>query len=843
MSQRSTSPLKRSTVRRTLRRFWDVTCTQPLIVFLSVFSSAGYIFLLTFANTYVMALIVDRVQAGPVAGDQVFEVFGPYILALVLVNLVGQILSKLQDYTVYKLEIAGNYHLARLCFDTLSNQSMTFHTSRFGGSLVSQTSRFMSGYTGLVDVTVYSLIPTITSVICTVAALAPVVPTFTVILVGIMVVYIAFVWLMYKRIMPLSAATSAAQNKLSGVLSDAVTNILAVKTCGREDFERDLFDAADRAARDAETVSMHAMMQRNFTTSGLIVITMAVVSVFVAGGNAWFGISAGALVMIFTYTYNLTMRLNYVSSMMQRINRALGDAAEMTRVLDEPCLVADDENAPELKVSEGAIDFEHLSFAYRDAAAGESVFDDLTLHVAAGQRVGLVGKSGSGKTTLTKLLLRLDDVQGGRVLVDGQDVSRCTQQSLRRQVAYVPQEALLFHRSIRENIAYGRPDATDEQIREAARLANATEFIDRLPHGFDTMVGERGVKLSGGQRQRVAIARAILTDAPILVLDEATSALDSESEALVQEALENLMRGRTSIVVAHRLSTVAALDRIVVLADGEIVEDGTHAQLVKAGGEYASLWSRQTGAFLEAQRPHTWDNRAHRFVMPLSRGVVMPRETNAAKRERAIEVCERLNRRYGPVECFLDHENPFRLLIAVLLSAQTTDAQVNKVTPKLFSQWPTPEAMAGASVADVADTIKSLGFYKSKAKHAVEAAQMIVADYGGEVPADMKELVKLPGVGRKTANIVLNVGYGIVEGIAVDTHVNRIAHRLMLSPKTHAKEPLKTEQDLLKILPHEYWESVNHQWITFGREICDARKPKCDECPLADLCPSVRVTG
>ena len=557
MSQRNTSPLKRSTVRRTLQRFWGVTRTQPLIVFLSVFSSAGYIFLLTFANTYVMALIVDRVQAGPVAGDQVFEVFGPYILALVLVNLVGQILSKLQDYTVYKLEIAGNYHLARLCFDTLSNQSMTFHTSRFGGSLVSQTSRFMSGYTGLVDVTVYSLIPTITSVICTVAALAPVVPTFTVILVCIMAVYIAFVWLMYKRIMPLSAATSAAQNKLSGVLSDAVTNILAVKTCGREDFERDLFDAADRAARDAETVSMHAMMQRNFTTSGLIVITMAVVSVFVAGGNAWFGISAGSLVMIFTYTYNLTMRLNYVSSMMQRINRALGDAAEMTRVLDEPRLVADDPDAPELKVTEGAIDFEQLSFAYRDAAAGESVFDDLTLHVAAGQRVGLVGKSGSGKTTLTKLLLRLDDVQGGRVLVDGQDVSRCTQQSLRRQVAYVPQEALLFHRSIRENIAYGRPNATDEQIREAARLANATEFIDRLPRGFDTMVGERGVKLSGGQRQRVAIARAILTDAPILVLDEATSALDSESEALVQEALENLMRGRTSIVVAHRLSTEA----------------------------------------------------------------------------------------------------------------------------------------------------------------------------------------------------------------------------------------------------------------------------------------------
>ena len=216
----------------------------------------------------------------------------------------------------------------------------------------------------------------------------------------------------------------------------------------------------------------------------------------------------------------------------------------------------------------------------------------------------------------------------------------------------------------------------------------------------------------------------------------------------------------------------------------------------------------------------------------------MPRETNASRRERAIEVCERLNRRYGPVECFLDHQNPFRLVISVLLSAQTTDAQVNKVTPELFRRWPTSYEMAGASVANVMDVIKSLGFYKTKAKHCVEAAKMIVADFDGEVPSTMRELQKLPGVGRKTANIVLNVGFGIVEGIAVDTHVNRIAHRLALSPKTHEKEPLKTEQDLLKILPHEYWESVNHQWISFGREICSARSPKCAECPLADLCPS-----
>ena len=205
----------------------------------------------------------------------------------------------------------------------------------------------------------------------------------------------------------------------------------------------------------------------------------------------------------------------------------------------------------------------------------------------------------------------------------------------------------------------------------------------------------------------------------------------------------------------------------------------------------------------------------------------MPRETQAARSARAVEVCRRLDALYGPVECFLNHESPFHLVIAVLLSAQTTDAQVNRVTPELFRRWPTPADLAAASPAEVAEVIRSLGFYKTKARHCVECAQAIVSDFGGEGPRTMGELTRLPGVGRKTANIVLNVSFGIVEGIAVDTHVNRIAHRLGLSPKTHAKEPLKTEQDLLAILPRELWKDVNHQWIRFGREICPARSPKC----------------
>ena len=216
----------------------------------------------------------------------------------------------------------------------------------------------------------------------------------------------------------------------------------------------------------------------------------------------------------------------------------------------------------------------------------------------------------------------------------------------------------------------------------------------------------------------------------------------------------------------------------------------------------------------------------------------MPRESKKAKAERAVEVCRRLDNKYGPVECFLDHTNPFRLVISVLLSAQTTDAQVNRVTPELFRRFPTPEAMAAASPEEVAKIIRSLGFYKTKARHCVEAAQAIVADFGGEVPHTMAELTSLSGVGRKTANIVLNVSFGIVEGIAVDTHVNRIAHRLGLSPKTHEREPLKTEQDLLKVIPRELWGPVNHQWIRFGREVCPARSPHCDTCPMGDICPS-----
>ncbi len=588
-----------STTRRTLHYYWLVTRKHAGMFTALMISTILFVALLSYGNPYVMGLVVDAVSAGPISADQVFPVFGPYLIALIVINVLGQAASKFQDYTMYKLEIAASYDLARMSFDALCNQSMSFHSNRFGGTLVSQTSKFMNAYTMLLETLTYPFIPVICSVVFTCAILAPRVPLYVLILIVLLVIYAGVSYYMYKRILHLNEKAASAQNQLSGELSDSVANILSVKTYGREDYERGLFDKANKEVVARDSKRMWSSLARGIVTAVIAVIIMTVVSVFITGGNAWFGITPGTLVIMFTYTYSVTNNFNFINSGLQRFNRAFGDASGMTIILDEPRLVDDVPNAKPLVVRQGKIDFEDISFWYTDGDAKTQVFDHFELHIPGGQRVGLVGVSGAGKTTLTKLLLRLSDIQEGRILIDGQNVAETTQQSLRRQIAYVPQEAILFHRSIAENISYGKPDATMDEIRQAAQQANALEFIERLPQGFETITGERGIKLSGGQRQRVAIARALLADCPVLVLDEATSALDSESEKLVQDALATLMHGRTCIVVAHRLSTVASLDRIVVLDEGKVVEDGPHAQLIEANGPYAHLWSRQTGAYLE----------------------------------------------------------------------------------------------------------------------------------------------------------------------------------------------------------------------------------------------------
>jgi ATP-binding cassette subfamily B protein len=306
--------------------------------------------------------------------------------------------------------------------------------------------------------------------------------------------------------------------------------------------------------------------------------------------------SPGDVTYVLTSYYIIHAYLRDLGFHLNNLQRSVNDMEELVAIHDVAIGIADARDAVPIRIQGGRIVFEDVTFHY--GGHRTPLYDGLSADIRAGERIGLVGRSGSGKTTFIKLVQRLYDVSGGRILIDGQDIALATQQSLRGQIAIVQQDPILFHRSLAENIAYGRPGASMAAIEQAARLANAHEFILRLPKGYGTLVGERGVKLSGGERQRVALARAFLADAPVLILDEATSSLDSESEALIQQAMERLMKGRTSIVIAHRLSTVRSLDRILVFDRGKVVEQGTHALLAKrAGGIYRGLFERQVLEF------------------------------------------------------------------------------------------------------------------------------------------------------------------------------------------------------------------------------------------------------
>jgi ATP-binding cassette subfamily B protein len=381
---------------------------------------------------------------------------------------------------------------------------------------------------------------------------------------------------------------------VSGHVADVLTNMETVRAFAAEDRE-----AAEHRSRVAEQRRLtlrswdYGNLRVDTIVSPIAVLTSTVGLLLAVALRGGLGVEA--IVVTFTYYTNAINIMFEFNQVYRRIESVLTEAAQFTELLLLPPTVVDQADPQPLRPADASVRFERVRFAH---VQGRPLFEELDLDVPSGTKIGLVGQSGGGKTTLTRLLLRLMDVDGGRILIGGQDIARMRQADLRSLVAYVPQEPAMFHRSVRDNIAFARPGATEAEILRAARAAHVTEFVESLPDGFDTLVGERGIKLSGGQRQRLALARAIVRDAPILLLDEATSALDSESEILVQEALWHLMRDRTALVVAHRLSTVVRMDRLVVLNRGHIVEQGTHSDLMRAEGPYARLWRHQSGGFL-----------------------------------------------------------------------------------------------------------------------------------------------------------------------------------------------------------------------------------------------------
>ena len=388
---------------------------------------------------------------------------------------------------------------------------------------------------------------------------------------------------------------------MAGRLSDAMTNAAAIKAFAAEGKEQGIYGAhVDEWTLRYKVASNYHNLRLDASIAPLYVAANVLGLILAVWAVHKFGLTPGVIVIVFTYYVNVTRSFWDINKVYRNIESAITEAAEFTQLFVDPPAVQDAPQAQELKgAPQSNIVFKDVSFKYGGEQGTNGAFlHNFNLDIASNQKVGLVGPSGSGKTTITKLLLRFIDLQEGSISISGQDIRSVTQGSLRRAIAYVPQEPLLFHRTLFENISYGKPEATREEVLQAARLAHAHDFIEGLPHGYDTLVGERGIKLSGGQRQRIAIARALLKNAPILLLDEATSSLDSESEKYIQEGLHELMKNKTALVVAHRLSTIRHLDRIIVLDKGVIIEDGSHDELIAQKGLYARLWGHQSGEFL-----------------------------------------------------------------------------------------------------------------------------------------------------------------------------------------------------------------------------------------------------
>jgi ATP-binding cassette subfamily B protein len=375
---------------------------------------------------------------------------------------------------------------------------------------------------------------------------------------------------------------------------------MAVKSFAQEEHEKNLMQNRVDLVHRRSIETMHIAMRQELA-SGTLQRSINVVAIIASVALAISGkIEVGVIYLALTYTIAIMRRLWDLNNSFRAFTRVFGDAADMSEILMLEPEIKDADNPSPFIATKGNVQFNNITFWYPEETVKESLFKNFTLIINHGEKIGLVGPSGGGKTSITKLLLRFMDIQQGSITIDGRDIKDMTQKDLRASITYVPQEPLLFHRSIRENILYGSSEVSDEVLIETAKKAHAHEFIMQLPDGYDTLVGERGVKLSGGQKQRVAIARAFLKDAPILVLDEATSALDSESEKLIQDALWKLMIGKTAIVIAHRLSTVQKMDKIVVLDKGKIVETGKHTELaIKKNGLYAKLWQHQSGGFLQ----------------------------------------------------------------------------------------------------------------------------------------------------------------------------------------------------------------------------------------------------
>lgn len=590
----------KSVSKETILLFWRHAMRYPKFLIPLLLVVPANILIGDFAAPYITSQILQKIADGSFDRSDVWASFGPQLVVFATCILLSAIIGwRFAIWLVWRLELDVTRDISQRVFSHLTSMSPNFHADRFGGSLVSQANKLTSSYVRFVGSAVFNLYPLVISLIATIVILAPRVPIYAAALVALSAIYIIGTYYFSGPVRVANTIEAETQSKQTGVLSDSISNIMAVKSFSAHGSEEARHLKAANQTRSTGLTSMYMTTKRESYASvitGSLNVSALVLAVVAVGV---FKSDIATIFLMVTYTASISSRLWDFQNVLRQYNRAMGDASDMIKILQIVPGVCDVANPEVARIRAGAIDINNVTFAHAGAHKNQALFENLNLNIKSGEKVGLVGQSGSGKTTLTRLLLRFSDLDKGSITIDGQNIALITQDDLRSGISYVPQEPLLFHRSIRENIAYGHPDASEKEIIAIARSAHAHEFIDTLPDKYETLVGERGVKLSGGQRQRIAIARAMIKNAPILVLDEATSALDSESEILIQDALWKLMEGRTAIVIAHRLSTIQHMDRIIVLDHGRIVEEGSHKQLVHRKGTYAKLWSHQSGGFLE----------------------------------------------------------------------------------------------------------------------------------------------------------------------------------------------------------------------------------------------------
>ncbi len=568
--------------------------TQVLIISILVFFVEGS----AVVNQLVLKFFVDAATKYAARAITQQALFNEGLLLVGIVASVYLIRTLFRWFLVDKVNhIEANmiFDLKEKLYTHLVNLQQQFHTNNKTGTIIANFMRIPSAIEGLGDVFLYSLIPIIIQIVTVIGSLVFLNAPSAIIVTLYIVAFLSWSYMFQHRQVQPQAAYNAAEDSEKAFVSDSFTNIESIKLFGKESYMSDRFSRIVGKTRE-KMLGFWGFWR--LSESGLLGITgIATVILVLQSGYSFFAGSVDIGTLVFTYTVFLGMIGPLYSFQwgMRGLYRSLGDFESVRKYLDEERDILDKPNAQDLTIRKGKIEFDDVLFHY----SKKQVFEKMDLVVPSNQTVALVGKSGSGKSTLVKLLFRLYDIESGTITIDGADISAVKQQSLRSSMSVVPQECILFDDTVYNNILFANPNATREQVLTAISLAQLEPVIAQMPDKENTIVGERGIKLSGGEKQRVSIARAILADKKILVLDEATSALDSETEFAIKKALSHLMKNRTSIIIAHRLSTIMSADKIVVLRGGKIMQEGTHAQLIKREGEYKRLWNLQKGGYIK----------------------------------------------------------------------------------------------------------------------------------------------------------------------------------------------------------------------------------------------------